>query len=66
MKLARRLRELLLARVRRLPAAQRAWARFRKRRYEAHVSRFIAANTGRADDLPRGVVYEATMRCNLR
>ena len=48
-----------------MPVAQRAWARLRKRRYEAHVSRFVQEGNGRADRLPRGVVYEATMRCNL-
>jgi MoaA/NifB/PqqE/SkfB family radical SAM enzyme len=51
--------------VRRLPAAQHAWARFRKRRYEVQVSRFLQDGSGRAERLPRGVVYEATMRCNL-
>jgi MoaA/NifB/PqqE/SkfB family radical SAM enzyme len=51
--------------VRRLPVAQHAWARFRKRRYEAQVSRFLQDGSGRAERLPRGVVYEATMRCNL-
>ena len=45
--------------------AQHAWARFRKRRYAAQVSRFLEDGSGRAERLPRGVVYEATMRCNL-
>ena len=61
----RRLRESLRARVRALPLAQHAWARLRKRRYDAHVSRFLQDGSGRADRLPQGVVYEATMRCNL-
>ena len=61
----RRIRETVLAAVRRHPLAQRAWARLRKRRYDAHMSRFVDDGSGRADRLPRGVVYEATMRCNL-
>jgi MoaA/NifB/PqqE/SkfB family radical SAM enzyme len=55
----------VLARLRALPAAQRAWARYRKRRYDRHVERFVREGTGRADRFPMGVVYEATMRCNL-
>ncbi|HJY33457.1 MAG TPA: radical SAM protein, partial [Vicinamibacterales bacterium] len=61
----RKLRETVLARVRALPLAQHLWARVRKRRYEAHVARFLQDGSGRADRLPSGVVYEATMRCNL-
>ena len=61
----RKLRETVLARVRALPLAQHLWARVRKRRYEAHVARFLHDGSGRADRLPSGVVYEATMRCNL-
>jgi MoaA/NifB/PqqE/SkfB family radical SAM enzyme len=64
-RLIRRVRETLLARVRALPVAQHAWARLRKRRYEAQVSRYLTDRSGRAERLPRGVVYEATMRCNL-
>ena len=60
-----KLRETVLARLRALPVAQHLWARVRKRRYEAHVSRFLQDGSGRADRLPSGVVYEATMRCNL-
>jgi MoaA/NifB/PqqE/SkfB family radical SAM enzyme len=41
----------------------RAW---RRRRYERTIRRFVAAGDGRADRFPRGIVYEATMRCNLR
>ncbi len=65
MKLIRDIRESVLARVRAQPVAQQAWARWRKRKYDAHVSRFVADGSGRADRLPLGVVYEATMRCNL-
>jgi MoaA/NifB/PqqE/SkfB family radical SAM enzyme len=64
-KLVRRIRENVLARVRAMPLAQHAWARLRKRRYEAQASRFVMDGSGRAERLPRGVVYEATMRCNL-
>lgn len=59
-------RQFLLDRARALPAARTAHARLRKRRYERRVSRFITEKTGRADRLPMGLVYEATMRCNLK
>lgn len=65
MLLARRLREFVLARARASTIAQRAWARHRSRIYRRSVARFAADGTGRAERLPRGVVYEATMRCNL-
>lgn len=45
--------------------ARHAWARYRRRRYEERIERFISEGTGRADRLPMGAVYEATMRCNL-
>jgi MoaA/NifB/PqqE/SkfB family radical SAM enzyme len=61
----RRLRESVLAAVRSHPMAQHAWARLRKRRYDAHVARYVEDGSGRADRLPQGIVYEATMRCNL-
>lgn len=65
MLLARRIRELVLARLRAVPLAQHAWARYRARVYGRSVARFTKDGSGRADRLPRGVVYEATMRCNL-
>jgi MoaA/NifB/PqqE/SkfB family radical SAM enzyme len=65
MVLVRRLRERLKTKARALPAARHAWARYRRRRYETRVQRFIDEGTGRADRLPMGAVYEATMRCNL-
>ncbi len=37
----------------------------RRRRYERRIQRFLDEKTGRADRLPMGAVYEATMRCNL-
>ncbi len=60
-----RLRESIAIRARALPLARHAWARYRRRRYEQRISRFVSEKTGRADRLPIGAVYEATMRCNL-
>jgi MoaA/NifB/PqqE/SkfB family radical SAM enzyme len=63
--LLRRVRDRLKRQARALPAARHAWARYRRRKYEARIQGFLAAGTGRADRLPMGAVYEATMRCNL-
>jgi MoaA/NifB/PqqE/SkfB family radical SAM enzyme len=60
-----KLRESIATRARALPLARHAWARYRRRRYEQRISRFVEEKTGRADRLPLGAVYEATMRCNL-
>ena len=38
---------------------------YRRRRYERRIQRFLDEKSGRADRLPIGAVYEATMRCNL-
>jgi len=65
MVLVRKLRDRLKTRARALPAARHAWARYRRRQYERRIQRFIEDGTGRADRLPVGAVYEATMRCNL-
>jgi Fe-coproporphyrin III synthase len=65
MPLARKLRESIATHARAVPAARHAWARYRKRRYEQRIERFLAEKSGRADRLPIGAVYEATMRCNL-
>jgi MoaA/NifB/PqqE/SkfB family radical SAM enzyme len=65
MNLARKLRESLAVRARAMPLARHAWARYRRRRYEQRIERFVREKTGRADRLPIGAVYEATMRCNL-
>lgn len=65
MVLADRLRESLAMRARALPLARHAWARYRRRRYERRIQRFLDEKSGRADRLPMGAVYEATMRCNL-
>jgi MoaA/NifB/PqqE/SkfB family radical SAM enzyme len=60
-----RLREAIATRARALPAARHAWARYRRHRYERRIRRFLDEKSGRADRLPMGAVYEATMRCNL-
>jgi Fe-coproporphyrin III synthase len=65
MSLVRKLRERIAARARTLPMARHAWARYRRRRYERTIERFLREKSGRADRLPMGAVYEATMRCNL-
>jgi len=48
-----------------MPMARHAWARYRRRKYERRIRGFLRDRTGRADRLPIGAVYEATMRCNL-
>ena len=63
--LSRKVRESIATRARALPLARHAWARYRKRRYHRRIERFITEKSGRADRLPFGAVYEATMRCNL-
>jgi MoaA/NifB/PqqE/SkfB family radical SAM enzyme len=63
-----RLRVLLDPLARRLrasPAASRLWARYRAWWLERDARRILARGDGRADRLPEGIVYEATMRCNL-
>jgi Fe-coproporphyrin III synthase len=65
MVLVRKLRDRLKTTARSLPVARHAWARYRRRKYEGRIQRFLDEGTGRADRLPMGAVYEATMRCNL-
>ena len=65
MVLVRKLRDSLKTQARALPLARHAWARYRRRRYERRIQHFLDDRTGRADRLPMGAVYEATMRCNL-
>ncbi len=60
-----RWREAIATRARGWPIARHAWARYRRRLYEHRIQRFVEERTGRADRLPMGAVYEATMRCNL-
>src|SRR5215813_10951135 len=58
-------RQFVRSSARAWPFARHAHARLRKRRYEQRIQRFLREKTGRADRLPAGLVYEATMRCNL-
>jgi len=60
-----KLRESIATRARAVPLARHAWARYRRHRYEHRIERFLRDKDGRADRLPIGAVYEATMRCNL-
>src|SRR5918998_3041887 len=60
-----RLRDSIATRARAVPLARHAWARYRRHRYEKRIQRFVDEKSGRADRLPMGAVYEATMRCNL-
>jgi len=52
-------------RARSVPALTSLWAQYRKRKYAKFIERFEREKTGDAGPLPIGVVYEATMRCNL-
>jgi MoaA/NifB/PqqE/SkfB family radical SAM enzyme len=60
-----RVRESIATRARAVPLARHAWARYRRQQYERRIQRFVDEKSGRADRLPMGAVYEATMRCNL-
>jgi MoaA/NifB/PqqE/SkfB family radical SAM enzyme len=65
MALAPRLRESIARRARRIPLVTSLLARYRRRKYEERIGGFVTRRDGRAGRLPQGVVYEATMRCNL-
>ena len=65
MTLVPRLREAVARRARRLPAVTRLLAKYRKHRYENRIEEFVQKKDGHAGALPAGIVYEATMRCNL-
>src|SRR6478735_5966296 len=65
MTLAKRLREKIARRARALPFVTSLVARRRKGAYERQIAGFLRDRDGRADRLPSGLVYEATMRCNL-
>jgi MoaA/NifB/PqqE/SkfB family radical SAM enzyme len=65
MTLIRRLRQQVLDRARGSALARSASARLRRVSYEQRIKRFLTERSGRADRLPAGLVYEATMRCNL-
>ena len=60
------LRDAVARRARRVPAVTGLLARYRKHRYQNRVEAFIRERNGHAGRLPAGVVYEATMRCNLQ
>ncbi len=66
MKVAPRLREAVARRARSVPMLTRLLARLRKREYEQQIEDFVTKRDGRAGRLPVGMVYEATMRCNLK
>jgi len=66
MEFSRRLKETVARRARGVPFLTRAWARYRRQRYERRIHGFLQHKDGRAGALPMGVVYEATMRCNLK
>jgi MoaA/NifB/PqqE/SkfB family radical SAM enzyme len=61
-----RLRDLVVAPLRRFRLAQHIHARWRHRAYDRSIERFVREQTGVADRVPAGIVYEATMRCNLK
>jgi MoaA/NifB/PqqE/SkfB family radical SAM enzyme len=65
MPLAPRLREAVARRARSVPFLTRLVARVRRRQYEQRIEGFLQKKDGHAGRLPMGVVYEATMRCNL-
>ncbi len=65
MTLSPRLREAVARRARTIPLMTSLLARYRRRQYERQIGGFLARKDGRAAPLPTGVVYEATMRCNL-
>jgi MoaA/NifB/PqqE/SkfB family radical SAM enzyme len=65
MDLAPRLREAVRRRARTMPGVTGLVARYRRYRYRRRIRGFLNHRDGRAGPLPAGVVYEATMRCNL-
>jgi MoaA/NifB/PqqE/SkfB family radical SAM enzyme len=65
MRLAPSLREAIARRARTVPALTRLLARYRRGHYERQIEQFRRLRDGRAGRLPVGLVYEATMRCNL-
>lgn len=65
MTLLERVRDGVAQRARGIPALTGLWARYRRRQYERRIADFLEKKDGYAGRLPEGVVYEATMRCNL-
>lgn len=66
MTLVARLRDAVARRARTVPMATHLLARYRRRQYERRIAGFLEHQDGHAGRLPSGVVYEATMRCNLK
>jgi MoaA/NifB/PqqE/SkfB family radical SAM enzyme len=60
-----KVKRAVLDRARAMPLARSLQARLRKRQYERTVAGFLEDGSGHAGRLPIGLVYEATMRCNL-
>ena len=60
-----RVRETVARRARKVPALTSLWAKYRRQKYERRIEGFLQAKDGHAGRLPQGIVYEATMRCNL-
>jgi MoaA/NifB/PqqE/SkfB family radical SAM enzyme len=65
MTMSPRLREAVARRVRGVPLFTSLLARVRRGRYERQIESYLQRRDGHAGRLPAGVVYEATMRCNL-
>jgi MoaA/NifB/PqqE/SkfB family radical SAM enzyme len=65
MTLGRGIREAVARRTRGIPFFTHALARYRRRQYERRIEGFLRDKDGQAGRLPSGLVYEATMRCNL-
>ena len=65
MPLSPRIREAVARRARAVPLLTSLLARYRRQQYEKNIAGFLSARDGKAGRLPSGVVYEATMRCNL-
>jgi MoaA/NifB/PqqE/SkfB family radical SAM enzyme len=66
MTLVARFRDAVARRARTVPMATHLLARYRRRQYERRIAGFLEHRDGHAGRLPSGVVYEATMRCNLK
>jgi MoaA/NifB/PqqE/SkfB family radical SAM enzyme len=65
MRLGQGLRDAVARRTRAVPFFAHALARYRRRKYERRIEGFLQRKDGHAGRLPMGLVYEATMRCNL-
>lgn len=65
MALTQRIREAVRRRTRGVPFLTGLAARYRRGVYRRTIQGFLERRDGRAGRLPAGVVYEATMRCNL-